>query len=83
MEAAHYPKLDVRIASDGQSRIELFKEGKRVDTMYIYRFSIEAIRDLMTDLGLERDETITWEKRQIEAELESYFNSKPSKKEEL
>ena len=85
MESAHYPKLDTRIAGDGQSRIELFNEGKRVDTIYIYRYDIEAIRDLMTDLGLNRDESITWEKRQKEAELASYFNSKPAaaKKDEL
>ena len=30
-ESAHYPELDVRVASDGQSRFELFNEGKKID----------------------------------------------------
>ena len=74
----------MRIANDGMARVELYNEGKKVDTIHIYRYDLLAVRDLMADLGLERDESITWEKRGKEAELASYFNSKTSgKKEEL
>ena len=46
VESAHYPKLDVRVASEGQSRFELFKKGEKVDTIHVYRWDIEAVRQL-------------------------------------
>ena len=73
VESAHYPKLDVRVASEGQSRFELFNEGKKVDTIHVYRWDIQSVRDLCRDLGLERDESITWEKKAKEEELAGYF----------
>ena len=77
VESAHYPKLDVRVASEGQARVELFNEGKKVDTIHVYKWDIQAVRDIMADLGLERDESITWEKKEKEAELHSYFANPP------
>lgn len=72
-ESAHYPELDVRVASDGQSRFELFNEGKKIDTIHVYKWDIQSVRDLCADLGLKRDESITWEKKAKEAELAGYF----------
>ena len=77
VESAHYPKLDVRVASEGQARVELYNEGKKVDTIHVYRWDIKAVRDFMAELGLERDESITWDKKAKEAELENYFSSPP------
>ena len=63
VESAHYPKLDTRIASEGQARVDLYNEGKKIDTVHIYKWDIEEIRTFMADLGLERDESITWDSR--------------------
>ena len=83
-DSAHYPELEVLVASEGQSRIELFNEGKQVDTIHVYRWNVKEVRKLMADLGMKRDETITWETKAKEAELASYFNNPPPpKKEEL
>ena len=41
VESAHYPEMEVFIASEGQSRIELMKNGKKIDTIHIYRWNIE------------------------------------------
>ena len=38
------------------------------------------VRKLMTELGLERDESKTWQKKAKEEELASYFTAPPSKK---
>jgi len=73
VESAHYPNLDVRVASDGQARFELFNDGKRIDTIHVYRWDIQAVRDLCKDLGLDRDESITWEKKAKADELAGYF----------
>ena len=85
VESAHYPDLAVHVASDGQSRFELFNEGAKVDTIHVYKYDIQAIRDLLADLGLKRDESITWEKKTKEAELEEHFRGgfAGKKKEEL
>ena len=54
------------MASEGQSRIELFLEGKKIDTIHIYRWDIQTVRDLMSELGLKRDESYTYEKKKAE-----------------
>ena len=84
VEAAHYPKLDVRVASEGQSRFELFNEGNKVDTIHVYKWDIQTVRELCEHLGLERDESITWEKKAKSAELDSYLSKQPdSQKDDL
>ena len=74
VESAHYRDLDVRVANDGMSRIQLYKTGKHVDTIHIYKFNIDEVRNLMTTLGLKRDEKITWKTRDAEAEMAAAFN---------
>ena len=66
VESAHYRDLGVYVASEGQSRIELFLEGKKIDTIHIYRWDIQTVRDLMSELGLKRDESYTYEKKKAE-----------------
>ena len=87
VESAHYKKLDVRIASEGQSRITLYNKGKVVDEIHIYKFDIESVRELMEKLGLERDESVTWKTRDAEAKLADAFMNPnrggDKKKEEL
>ena len=81
-ESAHYPKLETLISGDGVSRIELFNEGKLVDTINIYRWEMPEIRILLEELGLKRDESITWKTKKAEAELASAFMN-PGKKGDL
>ena len=73
VESAHYPELEVLIASEGQSRVDLMNKGKKVDTIHIYRWNIQQVRKLMEQLGLKRDESITWDKKRAEAKLAEAF----------
>merc|ERR1719263_324868 len=75
VESAHYRDLDVRVASDGVSRIQLYKTGKHVDTIHIYKYNLVEIRKLMTELGLTRDEKLTWKVRDAEREMAEAFNN--------
>ena len=47
VESAHYPELEVLIASEGQSRVDLMNQGKKVDTIHIYRWNIQQVRVLL------------------------------------
>ena len=82
VESAHYPELKPMISGDGVSRIELFNEGKLVDTINIYRWEMPEVRILLEELGLKRDESITWEQKKAEAKLEQAFMN-PGKKGDL
>ena len=70
VESANYPELETLIAAEGQSRIDLYNEGKVVDTIHIYRWDMPAVRKLLSDLGLKRDESITWEKKEAEQKMD-------------
>ena len=76
-DAAHYPKLEVLVASEGQSRLDIFNEGKKVDTIHIYKYDIQQVRKLLQELGLERDESITWETKRMEAKMAKAFMDPP------
>ena len=79
VESAHYKDLDVRVASDGMSRVQLYRTGKHVDTIHVYKYNIAEVRNLMADLGLERDEKLTWKTRDAEATMADAFMN-PAKK---
>ena len=78
VESAHYPEMDTLVASEGQSRLDLYFEGKVVDTIHIYRWTMAEVRDLLASLGLKRDEKITYELKAAEMELAKAFMD-PSK----
>ena len=73
VESAHYPEMDTLVASEGQSRLDLYLDGKVVDTIHIYRWTMAEVRELLADLGLKRDESITYEKKAAEMELAKAF----------
>tara|TARA_B110000285_G_C14728972_1_gene425582 strand:+ start:98 stop:517 length:420 start_codon:yes stop_codon:yes gene_type:complete len=75
VESAHYRDLDVRVASDGMSRMQLYKTGKHVDTIHVYKYNLAEIRNLLEDLGLSRDEKLTWKTRDAEREMAEAFNN--------
>ena len=85
VESAHYPELEVLIASEGQSRVDLMNQGKKVDTIHIYRWNIQQVRILLEQLGLKRDESVTWDKKKAEAKLKEAFTNprKAAAKEDL
>ena len=71
-ESVKYPKLTTYL-SDGEPRIELMKEGDKVDTIRVGRYDLKALKRLMNELGLERDELMTWEKKKAEYDMERAF----------
>ena len=78
VESAHYKDLAVLISGDGEySRVELFKKGKLVDSIPVFRWSIEEMRALMSDLGLTRDEKRTWESLEKEQMMAEAFMRPP------
>ena len=82
-ESPKYKGLEVLVASEGQSRIDLYNEGKVVDTIHIYRWDIEEVLKLMKDLGLEREESQNWDRKKAESKLENAFASGGMGKDEL
>ena len=59
--------------SEGEPRFELLKTGDVVDTIRVGRYDLQAIRNLLKGLGLQRDETYTWERKKAEIDLERAF----------
>ena len=52
--------------SDGEPRFELLKDGEKVDTIRVGRYDLQTLRNLLKDLGVERDESFTWERKKAE-----------------
>jgi hypothetical protein len=68
-DGANYETMQILVASDGLPRVELFKEGTLVDTVYVFRYSVPELNNFLTrDLGLPRNPTRTW--KSINAEME-------------
>ena len=52
--------------SEGEPRFELLKDGEKVDTIRVGRYDLQTLRNLLNDLGVERDESFTWERKKAE-----------------
>lgn len=53
--------MQTLVASDGLPRVELFEGSKLVDTIHVFRYTVEELNNLLErDLGLKRDRTRTW-----------------------
>ena len=52
--------------SEGEPRFELLKDGEKVDTIRVGRYDLQTLRNLLKDLGVERDESFTWERKKAE-----------------
>ena len=48
----------------------MLSNGDVVDTIRVGRYDVPAFRKLMKDLGLERDETYTWQRKSAEYKME-------------
>ncbi|CDW91745.1 UNKNOWN [Stylonychia lemnae] len=71
-DGGKYPKLDIYL-SEGEPRFELSKEGKVVDTIRVGRYNIKAIRNLLAELGVKRDESHSYEKKAAVIAIEQAF----------
>ena len=47
--------------------------GDVVDTIRVGRYDVPAFRRIMSDLGLQRDEAYTWQRKQAEYKMEQAF----------
>ena len=65
---------------EGEPRFELLKDGKVVDTVKVGRHDLKGILELCKQLGLKRDESLSWEKKKAEKKLEKAFVESTTKK---
>lgn len=69
-DAPNYETLQVLVASDGLPRVELFKGQTLVDTIHVFRYSVEEMNKLLEhDLKLPRNKTRTWKSIRAEMDL--------------
>ena len=61
-DAAQFTQTPILVASEGMSRLELFKEGVLVDTVHVHRYTGEQLNDLLAEMGQPRDSSMSWEK---------------------
>jgi len=59
-DAAQFYATPILVASEGMSRLELFKEGVMVDTVHVFRYSREELNELLVEMGQPRDESLSW-----------------------
>ena len=71
--SAQFPNTPILVASEGLPRIEFFRDEALIDTMYVEKFSAEALTDLLVEMGEERDVTRSWESLKAERELFEAF----------
>ena len=61
--------MQVLVASDGLPRVELFKGSTLVDTIHVFRYTVDELNNLLErDLGIRRNRTRTW--KSIKAEMD-------------
>jgi hypothetical protein len=61
----------------------LFKDGDLVDVIRVTRYDMDSLLRLTTELGLKRDETLTWEKKAARLEMEMAFKNADAMKPDL
>ena len=80
--AAQYVETPILVTQSDHPRVELYEGESLVDTIYVHRFSVEELHNLLEkDLGQPRDLNRTWEQVAKEAELEQAFSNWDSYKE--
>ena len=72
-DAAQFSQTQILVASDGLPRIELFNEGKMIDTIPVPRFNRDEMNELLEELGQPRNRELTWEKIEAEKKLADAF----------
>lgn len=62
------------MASEGHPRIELYRNEALIDTVYVHKFTSQAISDLLEEMGQKRDIRRTWKTVNAERELAAALN---------
>ena len=61
-DAAQFTRTPILVASEGMSRLELFKEEQLIDTINVHRYKREELNELLEEMGQYRDKEMSWEK---------------------
>ena len=59
------------------------KNGEKVDSVRVGRYDMAALKRVLSEFGLKRDETYTWEKKKAEIDLKKAFEQPSYTREEL
>ena len=57
------------------SRLELFKEGKLIDTVNVFRYTREQLNELLEEMGQVRDMNMSWDKINAMKEFDRMVNN--------
>ena len=57
------------------SRLELFNEGKLIDTVNVFRYTREQLNDLLVEMGQVRDMEMSWDKINAMKKFDSMVNN--------
>lgn len=74
-DAAQFYKTPILVASEGLSRLELFKEGALVDTVHVYRYTVQQLNALLEEMGQPRNKDLTWDKINAEKDFNNMLNN--------
>ena len=50
-DAATYTSMPILVANEGNARLELYKESTLIDTVHIYRYSVDELNELLESMG--------------------------------
>ena len=50
------------VTTEGQARLELYKDQELIDTVHVHRYHREELNELLEEMGQKRDKSLTWEK---------------------
>lgn len=74
-DAAQFTETPILVTNEGQSRLELFKDGELIDTVHVHRYHREELNDLLEEMGQKRDKSLTWAKLQEEKKFDFLLNN--------
>ena len=57
------------------SRLELFKGGALVDTVHVFRYSVDQLNALLVEMGQPRDNELTWDKINARKDFDNMLNN--------
>ena len=74
-ESYKYKDLQIFVSDGSEPRVELLYQGDRTDMIRVGKYTNKAMKILMSELGLERDENQTKEKAEAYKKLDEIFKN--------
>ena len=74
-DAAQFTQTPILVASEGMSRLELFKDGVLIDTVHVYRYTRQELNELLAEMGQPRNLSMTWEKINAMQSFDNMLNN--------